>query len=272
MKPIVKWVGGKTALVEELTKLITPESLSGHTYFEPFCGGAAMALYLRPERCRLNDLNPELINLYQTIARKPEELITLLTEYQAAHSKEFYYKIREQDRLGIWPELDMVHRAARMLYLNKTCFNGLYRVNKKGYFNTPIGRTTSGKAPDIVQAQQIRELSEYFRNSVNFSCGPWSHCSGEAREGDTVFFDPPYLQTFTDYTSEGFNLLDTQILRGECDRLDYLGVRWVVTNDNNDQVKSIFKGYEIQEVSVRHSINRNGNDRQASEVIITNIK
>lgn len=272
MKPLIKYPGGKTQLLVELKKIITPELLEGQVYFEPFCGGASLALDLQPKKCILNDKNYELMNLYQTVVRKPEDLIRVLTQYQAAHSTDFYYKVREQDRLDIWAQLDMVHKAARYMYLNRTCFNGLMRYNKRGYFNSPIGRTSSGKLPDIVQADVIREVSEYLSDHCDLYCGDYRLVTQYAKPGDVVFLDPPYLETWSDYTAEGFGLAETQELKLECDRLDSLGVNWVLTNDNNDTIKELFKGYEIREVSVRRNINRKGTGRTGSEVIITNIR
>ena len=132
MKPVLKWVGGKQGLLKELKQIITPELLEGHAYYEPFCGGAALALDLEHKNTILNDLNSELINMYKVIKESPEELIMKLKGFQNKHNTEFYYNIRNLDRTDALSKITDVSKAARTIYLNKTCFNGLYRVNSKG--------------------------------------------------------------------------------------------------------------------------------------------
>ena len=190
MKPVIKWVGGKTQLLKELKEIIIPALKEDSYYYEPFCGGAALALDLEHKNTILNDLNSELINMYRVIKHWPEELIAELKCFQNSHNTEFYYHVRNLDRTDALSRMTDVAKAARTIYLNKTCFNGLYRVNSKGQFNSPIGRTTSGKTPDIVQEDLIREMSKFLK-TVHFHCGDYREHLVCAKDGDIVFFDPP---------------------------------------------------------------------------------
>ncbi len=275
MKPIIKWAGGKQTWVPYVKKLITPEMLQSGTYIEPFCGGAALALDLMPRKLLLGDLNAELINLYQVIADTPEELINNLTGLQKQHDKDFFYEVRAWDREADFLSLEPATRAARFMYLNRTCFNGLYRVNSRGFFNTPIGRSSSGKSVDVVQADQIRELHQYFtdsRNSIDFVCGDYLTITAKAKPGDIIILDPPYTQTnHTSYQKEGFTWEDTERLKAECDRLRELGCYLVIFNESTPEIEELFKEYEIQEVSVKRTVSCKSDGRKASEVLITNI-
>lgn len=274
MKPIVKWPGGKTWAIEYVRELLTQEMLDNGTYIEPFCGGASLAFALQPNKMILCDLNAELINTYLTIKAWPENLIAGLRDMQALHSKDYFYFVRGLDREPEFTTSDSLLRACRFIYLNKTCFNGLYRVNSKGYFNTPIGRSSSGKEIDIVQEDKIRNLYHYFnRNSIDFICGDYLAATAKAKSGDVVVLDPPYTQTnHTSYQKEGFTWEDTKKLKTECDRLDQLGCHIIVFNESTPEIKELFKDYEIREVSVKRTVSCKSSGRQANEVIITNIK
>ena len=275
MKPIIKWSGGKTWAIEYVRALVTPEMLDRVTYIEPFCGGAALALALQPKKVILGDLNSELINMYQVIKHNPDDLIGTLAWMQLSHSPEYFYEVRAWDKLSDFSLQNPVTRASRFIYLNKTCFNGLYRVNSKGYFNTPLGRSSSGKPIDITQAEKIRELNSYFtdtRNSIDFICADYLTITAKAKPGDVIILDPPYTQTnHTSYQKEGFTWNDTESLKVECDRLSNLGCHIVVFNEGTPEVKDLFKDYVIQEVSVKRTVSCKGTGRHADEVIITNI-
>lgn len=275
MKPIIKWSGGKTWAIEYVKNLITPDMLSVGTYYEPFCGGASLALALQPSKMILSDLNSELINMYKIIKDEPDELIGSLMWMQLSHSPNYFYEVRAWDKFPDFKTLNPVSRASRFIYLNKTCFNGLYRVNSKGYFNTPIGRSSSGNPIDIVQSEKIRELSAYFndpRNSINFVCDSYDKVTSLAKSGDIIILDPPYTQTnHTSYQKEGFTWDDTESLKVECDRLSNLGCHLVVFNEGTPEVKDLFKDYVIQEVSVKRTVSCKGTGRSANELIITNI-
>lgn len=275
MKPIIKWSGGKTWAIEYVKNLVTTEMLDTGTYFEPFCGGASIAFALQPRKVILSDLNSELINMYQVIKNAPDELIGKLAWMELSHTPEYFYEVRAWDKLSDFSLQNPVLRASRFIYLNKTCFNGLYRVNSKGYFNTPIGRSSSGKPIDITQAEKIRELSAYFndpRNSINFICDSYDKVTSRAKSGDIIILDPPYTQTnHTSYQKEGFTWDDTESLKVECDRLSNLGCYLIVFNEGTPEVKDLFKDYVIQEVSVKRTVSCKGTGRSANELIITNI-
>lgn len=276
MKPVLKWVGGKQGLLKELKQIITPELLEGHTYYEPFCGGAALALDLEHKNTILNDLNSELINMYKVIRDNSEELIAELKCFQNSHNAEFYYHIRNLDRTDALSKMSDVVKAARTIYLNKTCFNGLYRVNSKGQFNSPIGRTSSGKTPDIVQEDLIREMSKFLK-TVQFHNGGYKDCLATTKNGDVVFFDPPYDQDesissegFVGYQKEGWTRKDLEELKTVCDELSIRGVKVVLTNNDTEFVRKLFTSYNFREVEVKRSINRDGNKRKGKELIIYN--
>ncbi len=276
MKPIIKWVGGKTQMLNELKQIITPELLEGNTYYEVFAGGAALALDLAHSNTVLNDLNSELIHMYKVIRDNPEELIAELKCFQNSHNTEFYYHIRNLDRTDILSRMTDVVKAARTIYLNKTCFNGLYRVNSKGQFNSPIGRTSSGKTPDIVQEDLIRELSKFLK-TVTLCNEDFENIAKQATKGSILFFDPPYdtdedIKTdgFVGYQKEGWTREDTKRLKATCDELVNRGCKVVITNNDTEFVRGLFKDYIIKEVEVKRSINRDGNKRKGKEVIITN--
>ena len=276
MKPVIKWVGGKTQLLKELKEIIIPALKEDSYYYEPFCGGAALALDLEHKNTILNDLNSELINMYRVIRDNPEELITELKRFQNSHNAEFYYHIRNLDRTDALSKMSDVVKAARTIYLNKACFNGLYRVNSKGQFNSPIGRTSSGKTHDIVQEDLIREMSEFLK-TVQFHNGDYRESLVYAKNGDVVFFDPPYDQDesissegFVGYQKEGWTRKDLEELKTVCDELSSMGVKVVLTNNDTEFVRKLFAGYNFREVEVKRSINRDGNKRKGKELIIYN--
>ena len=276
MKPVIKWVGGKTQLLKELKEIIIPALKEDSYYYEPFCGGAALALDLEHKNTILNDLNSELINMYKVIRDNSEELITELKCFQNSHNAEFYYHIRNLDRTDALSKMSDVVKAARTIYLNKTCFNGLYRVNSKGQFNSPIGRTSSGKTPDIVQEDLIREMSKFLK-TVQFHNGDYKDCLATTKNGDVVFFDPPYDQDesissegFVGYQKEGWTRKDLEELKTACDELSSRGVKVVLTNNDTEFVRKLFAGYNFREVEVKRSINRDGNKRKGKELIIYN--
>lgn len=278
MKPILKWAGGKKDLLPELKKYITPELLRGNRYIEPFIGGGALAFDLEYPNTTIADLNPELTNLYQMVKDKPAVLIARLKEHQDQHCEEHYYEVRAADRNPDFKYSVPAARAARTIYLNKTCFNGLYRVNSKGFFNTPIGRTTSGKTPDIVQEEAIRDLSKFLQ-TVDIQTGDYRTVVNDWKPmpGDLIYLDPPYdkdeeIETtgFVSYQKEGWTRRDLETLKSECDYWSRLGAKIVVSNNDTEFVRELFSDWEIHPVEVRRSINRNGDNRKGKEVIITN--
>ena len=276
MKPVIKWVGGKSSVYPHFEDLIKNNLKEDSTFYEPFAGGLAVSLALEHPKTVVNDLNSELINMYIVIRDNPEALIEVLKINQKNHSPENYYYIRDLDRHPEFETMSAVGKAARTIYLNKTCFNGLYRVNSKGYFNSPIGRTASGKTPDIVQEELIREMSKFLK-TVQFYNSDYKTCLETADDGDVIFLDPPYDQDetistegFVGYQKEGWTRQDLEELKLVCDRLSDRGCKVIITNNDTKFVRELFKDYNFREIEVKRSINRDGNKRKGKELVIYN--
>lgn len=267
-KPFVKWVGGKTQLLPELTSRV-PDRFS--KYFEPFIGGGALFFALQPEQSILIDINEELINAYRVIKYKIEELITDLKQH--IYEKTYYYRIRNVDRqlneYKLWSD---VRRASRLIYLNKCCFNGLYRVNSRGEFNTPIGRY---KNPKIVDETTLRACSQALQKTEIVN-GSFVEVEERVSNNDFVYFDPPYAplnatSNFTGYSQRGFNNQMQLELRDLCDRLDRKGVRFMLSNSNAPLILDLYQNYKIEFVSATRAINSKANKRgKIPEVLVTN--
>lgn len=270
LKPIVKWVGGKRQILNEITPLI-PASPS--LYVEPFVGGGAVLLDRQPKKARINDFNEELINVYQVVRADPDSLLELLREHEAKNSSEYYYEIRALDREPSFAELSDVERAARIIYLNKTGFNGLFRVNSHGHINVPYGRY---KNPNIVNEPGVRELSVYLRDSdIDIRCGDYADALTGLSEGDFVYLDPPYMPVsvtaaFTGYTEGGFGYGEQVRLRDECLKLHERGVAFLQSNSDTPEVRELYDGFTIRTVKARRAINSKATGRGAvNEVLIS---
>lgn len=276
-KPFVKWAGGKTQLLSIIHSHI-PENI--HNYYEPFVGGGAVLFNILKIRniqySYINDLNSELINLYEVIQNNVEELIEDLQTHE--NNKEYYVNIRKIDRdIAAYFNLSAVEKASRFLYLNKTCFNGLYRVNKKGHFNTPFGDYTHPCICDknnLLECNQyLKDVSIYRKSYIDFV---FEEYSTEDSNYDFFYFDPPYLpltktSNFTSYTSDGFRLEDHVKLKEVCDYLNGLGVKFLLSNSSADEIRELFKDYTIIEVEARRNINSAGNKRgNVTEFLIKN--
>ena len=270
MKPIIKWCGGKSQLLPQIKERLPKEF---NTYYEPFCGGAAVLLDINPTKAVVNDINPELINMYLQVKYQPKKLVTNLTKLDTLHEscadpKEFYYKVRKDfnETLG---EVTAA-QAAEFIYLNKHCFNGLYRVNKKGEFNVPFNGRKAGKSFD---PEHLCEVSRRLQ-SVHISCGDYVDAVKDAGKDDFVFFDSPYAPlnptSFVDYTKEGFDYEDHVTLAALFKVLSDRGCKCMLTNHDTSLIRELYKGYKIEVVDVRRSINRKGDGRTGKEVIITN--
>lgn len=274
MKPVIKWVGGKGSVLPLFEDLIKPYLKENNTFYEPFAGGLAVSLALQHKNTVVNDLNSELINMYKVIRDNPEALLEVLKIYQKNHSQEQYYYVRDLDRKPDFDSISDVGKAARTIYLNKTCFNGLYRVNSKGYFNSPIGRTSSGKTPNIIQEDLIREMSQYLK-TVQFHNGDYKKCLVTAKAGDVVYLDPPYDQDesistegFVGYQKEGWTRENLKELKRLCDELIFRGCKVIISNNDTEFVRKLFAGYKFREIEVKRSINRDGNKRKGKELVI----
>lgn len=272
MEPILKWAGGKRQLLPELKKYITPELLKGHSLIEPFVGGGSVFLSMEHDSVIINDYNSELINVYKRIKHNPFRLIEKLELYKKNHSKEFYYKIRELDRLPDYDKMSAIDKAARTIYLNRTCFNGLYRVNSNGFFNVPIGRYSN---PDIVQKDKIVSIHNYlYQKNITIICGDFEKSVERAIPGDVVYFDPPYdfeETGFTEYTANSFSRKDLIRMKELCDKLVTSGCTVIISNNDTEYVNSLFsdRKYIINHVSAKRMINSNASNRnEFMEVII----
>ena len=275
--PFIKWVGGKRGLLNQILPLFPKEF---NNYYEPFVGSGAVFFKLFSRRALknkkvvLSDINAELINSYNIVKNNPFELINQLEIYKEQHSKEFYYQIRELDRKEDYNKLSSLEKAIRFIYLNKTCFNGLYRVNKKGYFNTPIG---SYKNPNIADHNMILSASEALQN-VTIKHQSFKEVLKEAKKDDLVYFDPPYYplndtSNFTSYDSNCF-LEDEQFELFELfEKLSAMGVKVVQSNSDTEFIKDLYKNYDIQIVNANRFINSKSNGRgKITEVLIRNYK
>lgn len=270
MKPVVKWVGGKTQLLPEIKKVL-PDTYN--TYFEAFLGGGALLFNIAPKKAIINDFNEELVNLYKVIKNNPKELIEDLKKH--INKKEYFYSIRELDRnKEDYEKLSDVERASRILYLNKTCYNGLYRVNSNGEFNSPFG---TYKNPLICDEENILELSHYFnKNNVKILNDDFSIIMKYVKENDFVYLDPPYYPltksaSFTGYNANGFNESDQIRLKKMCDKLNTKGVKFLLSNSNTNFIKELYKDYDIIIVKAKRCINSDGKGRNnCEEVLIKN--
>lgn len=267
--PILKWVGGKRQLLDQIMPLI-PKDCS--TYVEPFLGGGAVFFELQPKKAIINDFNEELVNVYLSVRDSCEDLISLLEIHEAKHSEAYYYQIRSLDRDSGYSRLPPVEKAARILYLNKTCYNGLYRVNAAGQFNTPFGRY---KNPSIYDAAAIRAMSKYLqRKSISIRQGDYRLALKGLRKGAFVYLDPPYLpisssSSFTGYTEGGFSYDQQVELKKECDKLRKKGIAFLQSNSDCKEIRELYRGYEIRTVRAKRSINSNADKRgEINEVLI----
>ena len=249
MNPIVKWAGGKRQVMEELKKHL-PENFNN--YYEPFIGGGALLFELAPNHAIINDVNHELISIYQCL--KDAELCTLMTKeldiHKENHSEDYYYKIREMDRNPRY-ELEPIYiKAARAIYLNKAGWNGLYRVNSKGYFNVPSGKKIKEKL-NLYDKDNIENIHKYFdETNIEILSLDFTEATRTAREGDFVYFDPPYdtwedKESFTAYSKFDFNKDDQRRL-AECFKdLTRRGVKCMLSNHNTAFINELYQGFNI---------------------------
>ena len=267
-KPFVKWAGGKRQLLDVLIKNVPPKF---GTYIEPFVGGGALLFELEPKRAIISDTNYELINAYRVIKDNVEELIESLKNH--VNEEDYYYKIRALDPSALTP----VERASRFIYLNKTCYNGLYRENSKGEFNVPFGRY---KSPKICDEDNLRSVSEFLRSAdIQILHQDYRETCKLAREGDFVYLDPPYhpiskTSSFTKYTKEDFTEEDQITLSEVFKELDRKGCYIMLSNSNTEFIKDLYRGFEIVELSANRSINckAEGRGREKVEILVKNYR
>lgn len=269
VQPFLKWAGGKRQLLKEIEQYI-PKKIS--TYYEPFLGGGAVLFHLQHKKAVVNDCNKELINVYEVIRDNVEELIDDLQKHK--NEEDYFYNIRKQDRKPEYNEMSNIEKASRTIYLNKTCYNGLFRVNKNGEFNAPFGKY---KNPNIVNDIVLRAVSNYLNeNDIRILNSDFEEAVKGARKGAFVYFDPPYYpisdsSNFTGYTLDGFNEEDHIRLKKVCDNLNERGIKFLLSNSSAPFVIDLYKDYKIEFVEANRSINSNASKRgEVKEVLIRN--
>lgn len=269
-KPFVKWVGWKRQLIKQL-ELLFPKEFNN--YFEPFIGGWAVFFNVQKKQSFLSDINEELINTYQIIKNEPRKLIKFLENCK--YSKEFYHEIRAWDReIDGLKKHSKIQRAGRFIYLNRTCFNGLHRVNSRGEFNVPMG---AYKNPDFIQKENILNASELLnRTQAVIEVQSFEHVLDNAKSGDFVYFDPPYdtlteTANFTSYNQSEFGR-DMQKKLAEVFReLDARGCKVMLSNHNTPFIREIFKGFRFEIVKARRNVNSNAEGRgEVEEIVVLN--
>ena len=268
--PVVKWVGGKRQLLDEITPLL-PKRIT--SYCEPFLGGGAVLFSIQPTRAIVNDLNQDLITVYEVIRDDVESLLESLKKHE--NTAEYFYAIRDMDRdKEVYQAMSKVERASRLIYLNKTCYNGLFRVNSSGEFNSPFGHY---KNPNIVNEPILRAVSKYFgASNITFYREDFAETLKRVRKGGFVYLDPPYdpvsdTASFTGYNKGGFDRNEQIRLKQCCDELTRRGVKFMLSNSATEFIKELYGEYEITIVKAKRAINSDASKRGAiEEVLIRN--
>lgn len=271
-KPFLKWAGGKRQIVSELKKYIPAEY---DCYYEPFVGAGALLFELSPQKAVINDSNKELMNVYDVLCdyEKYNKMCKILNSYEIKNNEEFYYEIRNKDRnKSTFNRMSDYTKAARTIYLNKACFNGLYRVNSKNEFNVPFNKK---KKINTYDGENLLTVHMYLTmNNINIRCVDFEEAVKDAKNGDFVYFDPPYdsdTHTFNSYTEEGFEKKEHIRLAKVFKELDSRGVKVMLSNHNTNLVRNLYKDYNIHVIEAKRNINSNGKKRgKVEEVIITN--
>ena len=289
VQPVLKWAGGKRQLLDELYSRFPEEYES---YHEPFFGGGALFFDIEPRDGTINDTNPRLVNFYEQIRDQPQELIELLRSFddpeaesdenreyveenhKGSEIKNYYYQQRALfNKRPYADEYDPLEEAALLMYLNRTCYNGLYRENSSGGFNVPIGRYAN---PDWVQEERIREASRVLENTEIFNTD-FEYVLDEASEGDLIYFDPPYepmspTANFNDYSEDGFDIDDQKRLVETAIELDEMGVYVILSNSGVMYEMYDDAGFHVEIEGATRAINSDGQNRdEVEEIIATNV-
>ena len=267
-RPFLKWAGGKRQLLPQISELVPKMK----TYYEPFIGAGAVLFHLQPKKAIINDTNVELINCYHTIKYNLDKLIEDLNNHK--NEKEYFYSIRELDRMPAYKKLSDVGRSSRIIYLNKTCYNGLFRVNSQGQFNTPFGRYIN---PKIVDETVLKAVNKYLNSSdVTILNLDFEEAVSTARKGDFIYFDPPYdpisdTSSFTGYDINGFNKNEQKRLKDTFEELTNKGVKCMLSNSKTPFITKLYNEYVTIDVSAIRSINSNASKRgKIEEILVLN--
>jgi DNA adenine methylase len=277
IKPFLKWAGGKRQLLSEIKKRL-PKGIHTRVYYEPFVGAGAVLFDLQPKKAIINDLNTQLILAYQAIKENVEELIAVLKRYAKMNDKASYYEIRNLDRdAAQFNKLTTIEKAARLLFLNKTCFNGLYRVNSQGLFNVPYGRY---KNPAICEEPVLRQISVYLNtNEIRILNSDFEQAVSDADENSFIYFDPPYHSpdktNFTGYQAHGFGEEEQERLRAVMIQMTKRGAQCLLSNSDTAYIRELYghDPFEIISVQAKRAINSDSAGRGAvAELLIKNWK
>ncbi|HDF6654068.1 TPA: Dam family site-specific DNA-(adenine-N6)-methyltransferase [Staphylococcus aureus] len=272
LSPIVKWAGGKTQLLDAINALV-PNDFA--IYHEPFLGGGATLLSNQPKNAIINDLNYELMTTYNVIKHDItpliKELKDMIKQHNTNNAKDFYMTVREQEILN----LNDIEIAARFLYLNKTGFNGLYRVNSQGKFNVPFNKKDMIKNSTVFSETNLRNLNKYFNeNNIIILNEDFNEALKKVKENDFVFIDSPYDEAYTSYQKGGFHEKEHKELAERLIELDKKGVKWIVTNHNTKLIQFLYNLFDFYEIPVNRFINSDAQKRSnaTNEVLILNYK
>ena len=270
-KPFIKWAGGKYSLAKTLKDYL-PSDFSNRDYFEPMIGGGGMFFNLQPHNAYLSDINSKLILTYKSIKADVESIINHLEIHEENHhiNEDYYYEKRTEFNRG----LDSRYKiAALFIYLNKTCFNGLYRENSKGEFNVPKGRTSSGKVT-ICDKDNLKHCSDIFKN-IEFGCHSYQDVLPKLNSRSFIYLDPPYLPvnsvSFTKYAKDDFSVQMHYDLKEFCNKLTDMGAKFMISNSETSKTKDIYNGYNMKQILVSRTVGSKSSSRKkVSELIITN--
>ncbi|MCP6760869.1 MAG: DNA adenine methylase [Fischerella sp. CENA71] len=270
VKPFLKWVGGKRQLVPDIIANHLPQHYN--TYYEPFIGGGALFFSLQPQKAVINDSNAELINCYKVIRDSVDELIEDLKKHE--NHKTYYYFIRDWDRNKDYQSKTPVERASRIIFLNKTCYNGLFRVNSQGQFNVPFGRY---KNPNILDVAVLKAVSKYLNsNQIDILNSDFQEAVQSAKKGDFVYFDPPYdpvsdTSSFTGYDVNGFSKDQQKKLKETFDDLNRRGCNILLSNAYTEFIVNLYGEYKQTKIAATRAINSNASKRgKVDEILIKN--
>ncbi len=257
-RPFLKWVGGKRSILPELLARM-PEEYA--IYYEPFLGGGALYFTSQPKRAYLSDINFHLILTFQVVRDNVDDLIRKLKVHASRHDEDYYLRARER----LFKEKDPASIAALFIYLNKTCFNGLYRVNRAGKFNVPIG---DYEDPPILDEQNLRNCSKLLKSAEIYQQG-FEQIT--PRRNDFFYLDPPYHETYDGYSGKGFGDAEHTALAEFCKKIDRAGAKFMLSNSDTDFVQNLYKGYTIENVDASRSVSCKSHQRgKESELIIRN--
>lgn len=271
MRPFLKWAGGKTQLLDEIYKVLPSKY---NTYYEPFLGGGAVFLSLEPSKAIVSDINPQLVHTYLMIRDKVDDLCQAIDDIDKGCqcSKELYYSIRDSYNTNISDERYSVEMAAQLIWLNHHCFNGLYRTNRQGRFNTPWNRTE--KFIPSYDKDNLKEISDFLSNNeIEIKCSSYTEILEFPVEGDLVFLDPPYVPVgkygdFKRYSKEQFYDEDQIELAQRVKSLNEQNVYFCLTNSNADLVHQLYSDYEIHIIKTHRNINSKGAGRFGEDAIV----